>query len=107
MVDHQYITAAVAHNPLQLTDADLLPLEWRKATNSHGYRNMKEYRTKEVEATSWAKHGGPGGLKAAYVCSFIIHEPRRDLIRSTGNQRPKRRGTLTTMHRRSSKPSSQ
>lgn len=35
--------------------------------NNAGYNTLKEYHTKEVEATSWAKHGGPEGLKAAYV----------------------------------------
>lgn len=35
---------------------------------------MKEYRTKEVEAASWAKHGGPAGLKAAYVFLFTCSE---------------------------------
>lgn len=44
------------------------------AMNSRGFHNMKEYRTKEVEAASWAKHGGPAGLKAAYVFLFTCSE---------------------------------
>ncbi|KZP12969.1 hypothetical protein FIBSPDRAFT_960911 [Athelia psychrophila] len=48
-----------------LTDGDLAPLEWRRAMNNAGYNTVKEYRTKEVEAASWGKHGGPGGLKVA------------------------------------------
>lgn len=65
---------ALPHHPLQLTDSDLMPLEWRMAMNSRGFHNMKEYRTKEVEAASWAKHGGPAGLKAAYVFLFTCSE---------------------------------
>lgn len=51
----------------QLTDKDLLPLEYRKEVNSMGFNNMKMYRKRDVERLSWTKYGGPNGLKAAYV----------------------------------------
>ncbi|KAF7980141.1 hypothetical protein HWV62_39583 [Athelia sp. TMB] len=60
-----------------LTDGDLAPLEWRRAMNHAGYYTTKEYRTKEVEAASWAKHGGPEGLKAAKAEAKTAKNPAR------------------------------
>ncbi|KAF7983014.1 hypothetical protein HWV62_24646 [Athelia sp. TMB] len=60
-----------------LTDGDLAPLEWRRAMNHAGYYTTKEYRTREVEAASWAKHGGPEGLKAAKAEAKTAKNPAR------------------------------
>lgn len=51
----------------------MLPLEYRKEFNDAGYKCVKAYRKRDVERTSWEKHGGPNGLKAACVSYFFFN----------------------------------
>ncbi|KIJ93106.1 hypothetical protein K443DRAFT_412918 [Laccaria amethystina LaAM-08-1] len=54
-----------AKSQFLLTDKDLLPLYYKKAYNSMGYKTTKNYDKLKVERTAWEKYGGPTGLKAA------------------------------------------
>ncbi|KAF7980142.1 hypothetical protein HWV62_39585 [Athelia sp. TMB] len=62
-----------------LTGDDLARLEWRRVKDRDGYfsQTEKEYHTKEVEAASWAKYGGPQGLKAAKAEAKAAKNPAR------------------------------